>query len=475
MSQSLLPPRPDITYLEHQKDGVSWMLQREDVGAPLCRGGILADDMGLGKTFQCIGLLKNSPFKEWRTLIVCPPALIAGWTHELQTCGVPVHTLIAGSPTWTGGGSVPPGAVGLTTFPKVCQYSRCLAEQKFNRIVLDEGHAIRNKNARHDACAAVAADASSRWILSATPIQNAMKDWRNLLSWLHCPPTDVESDCAQTIMLRRTMSELRSIITALPPPAKFIDHNLHMSPGPELRLFKALCDQLDSVMDSKTVSSFIKLELYLRIQQFLVHPQIYIDAMRAKFKGAYPRPDWNSTATKWDECMSVLNEGVASSIGQIVFCQFTAQIERVVYAARNMGAHVWTIQGGMCADDVADAVTDARKAAESGLPVVVVVQIISGGAGLNLQFCSRILFLSSHWNPAVVHQACGRAVRIGQKKIVEIHFFQIVDDCLDNLDRRMTEIHLTKVSGAKNICDTLYEGFHISEEFPLPAPAPAEE
>jgi len=94
-----------------------------------------------------------------------------------------------------------------------------------------------------------------------------------------------------------------------------------------------------------------------------------------------------------------------------------------------------------------------------GKAVVVVVQIVSGGAGLNLQFCRRILFLSQHWNPAVVHQAVGRAVRIGQRFSVQIHLFRIVDDVLDNIDRRMVDVHLRKITDAQEICETLYEGY----------------
>ena len=103
----------------------------------------------------------------------------------------------------------------------------------------------------------------------------------------------------------------------------------------------------------------------------------------------------------------------------------------------------------------------ARAAAEEGKPVVIAVQIVAGGAGLNLQFCRRVLFLSQHWNPAVVHQAVGRAVRIGQSAVVDIHLFRIVDDVLDNLDKRMVEIHLGKIAGARRICDSLYEGFSV--------------
>ena len=127
MAASLLPPRLGIDYLSHQEDGIRWMLAREADDAPLCRGGILADDMGLGKTFQTIGLLRNSPFPAWRTLIVCPPALVAGWTEELRACGFFVSVLQQGTDTWL---PAPAGrdVVWLTTFPKIVAIGECLVE-----------------------------------------------------------------------------------------------------------------------------------------------------------------------------------------------------------------------------------------------------------------------------------------------------------------------------------------------------------
>ena len=114
----------------------------------------------------------------------------------------------------------------------------------------------------------------------------------------------------------------------------------------------------------------------------------------------------------------------------------------------------------MSTDAVGDSVREAREAAEDGKEAVVFVcQIVSGGVGLNLQFCRRILFLSQHWNPAVVHQAVGRAVRIRQKAVVDVHMFRVVDDVMDNLDRRMVQIHLRKIAAAKEVCASLYEGY----------------
>jgi SNF2 family DNA or RNA helicase len=148
--------RVGISYLPHQESGIRWMLERERTDAPICRGGILGDDMGLGKTFQTIGLLKNGDTGV-RTLIICPPALIAGWTEELRACGYVVSTLL-GPIAW----SVYPetdtdaNTVWLTTYPKACTYHRLrigsrVGKNKYfwDRIVLDEGHASRVPAGRH--------------------------------------------------------------------------------------------------------------------------------------------------------------------------------------------------------------------------------------------------------------------------------------------------------------------------------------
>jgi SNF2 family DNA or RNA helicase len=509
---TFLQPRVGIHYLEHQVEGIRWMMGREAADAPWTRGGVLADDMGLGKTFQVIGLLKNGA--DLRTLIVCPPALYSAWRAELIACGFHVRGTKTETPSGGDGTKV-----WLTTYPRIVSRFADFVEESFGRVVLDEGHVLRNggriradpgtggggggggkRRGRFEACYEIAERASCRWIMSATPIQNGKHDWNNLCKWLRVRMTtapsaaDVEDTpltlaqgqmIAGEIMLRRTMAELRDIMAAIPPAPTFQTHDLTIPSGSkEGKLFHALCNQLQNAMESKTVSGLIKLELYLRIQQFLVHPQIYVESMRAKFGKAYPRPDWAGGATKWSAMRTELGRAVSDRVPVIVFCNFRAEMDRVLTEAEELGGEAWAIRGGMGSEKVGEAVTAARDAATEGRPVVVVVQIVSGGCGLNLQFCKRILFLSQHWNPAVVHQAVGRAVRIGQTVSVEVHTFRIVDDVLDNMDRRMAQLHLFKIGVAKQYCESLYEGYEpledeYSEDFLVPelvaVPAAAEE
>jgi SNF2 family DNA or RNA helicase len=427
----LAPPRPNISYLPHQEAGIRWMLDREDLNAPACRGGILADDMGLGKTFQTIGLIKNSPFS-YKTLIICPPALLEGWTRELSSCSLNVV---------------------VTTYNRAHLRVRDYCGI-YDRVILDEGHLIRNGPAtkRWKSFIDISSHASCRWILSATPVQNGVRDWTNLNTWLR---VSGEGD----IMLRRTMEDIRNdpaLRDSVPPVPVFIRHSLSIpstgESATEFKLFRALTDNLLTIMDSRKISALLKLEVYMRIQQFLVHPQIYIQSMRAKFKG-FPRPDWTGTATKFQ---AFSQELARSSEPTIVFCNFRAEMDMVAVLAKSLGRTVWSIRGGMGPLAIQNAITEASTSSSPG--IVIIVQIVAGGAGLNLQFCTRILFLSQHWNPAVVHQACGRAVRIGQRVSVQIHFFSIDDEVVTNIDRRMFQLQTGKVALARHICPSFFHG-----------------
>lgn len=471
---ALLPPRAGIHYKQHQVEGIRWMLERERDDALWCRGGVLADDMGLGKTFQTIGLMLNGD-AGLRTLIVCPPALVAGWTAELRACGFFVATLFDGAAHWI---PVPVGWTGpvvwLTTYPKVCLYHLTLMRSggaAFDRVILDEGHVIRNgiDTARGMACFKMSIPASRRWILSATPVQNGIRDWNNICSWLRlrCKRA-LMPEAATDIMLRRTMEELRcSGVADLPAAPAFVVRDLSIPDSvvpkgtdSEFQYFHRLCDQLDDVLDDREVSALVKLELYMRIQQFLVHPQVYVEGRRAALGGAFPRGDWTGGATKWGACVEGdMAEGIRLREGTIVFCQFRREMDMVAAAAERMGAAVWSVRGGMSVADIGAAVEGGRTAVAEGKAVVMVVQIVSGGVGLNLQFCRRVLFLSQHWNPAVVHQAVGRAVRIGQVGVVRVFMYRVVDDVMDNLDLRMSAIHAGKIGVARELCPSFYEGF----------------
>ena len=62
-----------------------------------------------------------------------------------------------------------------------------LSNNHWLRVVLDEGHVIRNPNAMMSK-AAHALKAERRWVVTGTPIQNSMKDMFSIISFLKLEP-----------------------------------------------------------------------------------------------------------------------------------------------------------------------------------------------------------------------------------------------------------------------------------------------
>ncbi len=74
---------------------------------------------------------------------------------------------------------------------------------------------------------------------------------------------------------------------------------------------------------------------------------------------------------------------------------------------------------------------------------VVLVQINSGNAGLNLQMCSRIYFTNPTWNPCTEIQAISRAHRCGQERpVVAIKLCNTLD--MKHIDERVLEVQEAK-------------------------------
>ena len=73
---------------------------------------------------------------------------------------------------------------------------------------------------------------------------------------------------------------------------------------------------------------------------------------------------------------------------------------------------------------------------------VLLVQIVSGGTGLNLQNYNYVYFTSPHWNPTMEDQAMCRVYRIGQTNKVTIN--RVI--CKDTVESRIQEIQTDKTN-----------------------------
>lgn len=165
-------------------------------GAPtLLSGGILADDMGLGKTLEVISLIispdgdqdqsraqgkgkgkgKSQGKHQGRgTLIVAPVSVMSNWEQQIRRHVLPDHQpsvlIYHGQKRPTEGRSLADYDVVITSYGKL-SIDPALSDEcmHWRRLVLDEGHTIRNARTKA-AVSACKVTADSRWVLTGTPM-----------------------------------------------------------------------------------------------------------------------------------------------------------------------------------------------------------------------------------------------------------------------------------------------------------------
>jgi len=432
-------PFSGFAYHPHQSEAIEWMIGREVPSALYFRGGIEADEMGLGKTYITIGLLLNNPVPN--TLILVPPALQHQWAACLLESSIP-HTILVAGKTETVGGSRD-FAVTLSTYDRAINNIHILQDTAFDRLICDEGHVFKNgpKTRRFRVLSELVAP--RRWILTGTPIHNKKQDFINLMRFLgNKVPVGKDSlvKPASIVMIRRIVEDVKEAVPTMPehPPTHIVHPVTMPEDSEEATLFGALVRRLEAAIEAEK-EQWIILELYLRIRQFIAHPAIYIDAMNRKYKGSYKRPKWTGTASKMTAFQSYM--ATSERTPSIVFTTFIDEMEYADRVLKSLGYSTWQIRGGMTEAGRIDTIEESKAAVEAGEPTVILVQIVAGGCGLNLQHCSRILMLTSHWNPAIVDQAIARAYRMGQLSQVEVHHFVLADDAELNIDRKIAGAH----------------------------------
>jgi len=215
-------------------------------------------------------------------------------------------------------------------------------------------------------------------------------------------------------------------------------------------------------------------ELILRLRQASVNPALVVSGYRRKFRGHFPfnlvphvveAPAENMTRLEWRRhCQTrMMNAiGVPSKTRAlqrmilthrreekaIVFCEFREEMPHLQRDLAAVGVSSVLYDGSLSLAKREDIVRHMSWTNQEIYQVlseghffpgvhhvpweivekiarylsfdVVIVQINSGNAGLNLQMCSRVYYTNPNWNPCTEIQAWGRAHRLGQTRPVSV-------------------------------------------------------
>ena len=403
----------------YQHEGLKWLVAREmDIARP---GGFLCDEMGLGKTVQLIATMLANP--KPRTLVIVPKSIVGQWCDEIARFAPSLSVAAFDGAKRSLPDKLPNVVIApYSVLPQRPGGPVCpLLSVEWDRVILDEGHEIRNKKSKsHIACRAL--KAPIRWVVSGTPVFNSIKDFVALCSFVGIPRDAVQGytdQIRETYVLRRTKEGVAKFNVRLElPKCDFENVELEMGPEEKDLYEEAFNKGQDVVRDVVSLGAgagrqMEVLEALLRVRQVMTWPQLYIDGMALK-ENSDPVL-WKHGSKKMDTLIEMIESHPKEKA--LVFTQFMGEMDHIQERLTAIDIAVFRIDGSVLKEKREEAIAGFKGAPPGA---VFLIQIKAGGVGLNLQEATRVYITTPAWNPATELQSIGRAHRTGQTQRVVV-------------------------------------------------------
>ncbi|KAK6359794.1 hypothetical protein TWF696_000931 [Orbilia brochopaga] len=464
---------------DYQKTAVNWLWE---LHAKQHTGGILGDEMGLGKTIQTIAFVAGLHYSGLLTkpvLIVAPATVLKQWCNEFHKWWPPLRVSILHS---SGSGMLSvasnkgeqelddeedilevlekraptkaqkaakkivdkvksKGHVLISTYTGLTTYQKLLLDTEWECVVLDEGHRIRNPEAKIT-MAAKQLRCPTRFILSGTPIQNNLKELWSLFDFVYPGKLGVygvfNEHIATPIRLGGYAGASNLQIHAAFKCAVVLREMI----GPYiLRRLKADVAVLPPKQDQVLFCNLVKqqkeaYETYIKsseaaaifagkrdmlagidvLRKICNHPDLCNrDKLSVGPKYNYGNP---IKSGKMQIVKGLLNAWDKDKLKCLIFSQGTQMLDILEKFVKNLGYSYIRLDGGT-EIKARQAMVD-RFNTDQSLQVFLLTTKV-GGYGLNLTGATRIIIFDPDWNPSNDMQARERSWRLGQKHEVRIY------------------------------------------------------
>lgn len=435
---------------DYQKDGFRWLSRLAHWGAGAC----LADDMGLGKTIQTIALLLSHA-SEGASLVVMPTSVLLNWRDELARFAPTLNVVILRNSVNRKEAVDNAGAysVVLATYGLMPTEEDILVGKKWNVVVLDEAHNIKNKETKTSKVV-MQIDAKFRLLLTGTPLQNHLSEIWNLFQFatpgllpsytqftqkfINPIERDMDKERQRLLkrilmpfILRRTKSD---VLNELP---KKTEITMKVELSPEER---ALYDQFrqDAVLNLEegNATPIQALAELTKLRQTACNAALVLPKKEAK----------SIPSAKMEAFLKLVDELIQNHHRALVFSQFTSHLAIVKEQLDALGIDYKYLDGGTSPTER----TERVKSFQEGDMPLFLISLKAGGVGLNLTAADFVIHLDPWWNPAIEDQASDRAYRIGQNKPVTV--YRLI--ATNTIEEKIIELHQTK----KSLADALLEG-----------------
>lgn len=449
-----------------QDDAVDWMKIRElDTNVP---GGFLCHEMGLGKTRMMCRLIKENLRNV--TLVLTTRSTLHGWLDELREQSKFRFDVLEFN-----AGKIVPELERIPERPCVVVGTHQSVFNTFplavDRLVIDEGHAIRNRAGKlYKSVTNI--PARYRWLMTATPYNNGSSDIGSYTEFLK---PGLPARAFRHYALRKT----RKDIYPDGPTIKVSKYVYDFETEEEKRLYEFVEGQIDNVEEwiqhnrgrvPRHVLNTIGFGLMIRKRQAAIHPQIVLDAekkWRETLDEEEPVDTWKTNVTKFKHILEMVKKDQAQRKNTMIVTHFQRELDLLRETLTTAGIRVEVLNGHttpeerralekrMCDTDIVHALLETRISCVAGLvssfvspPTVLLLQIRAGGVGLSLPWVHHVINTSPDWNPFLEVQAMYRAYRITTQHDVHVtnmYFRKTIDMRIqDQQTRKLVEsLHWT--------------------------------
>ena len=384
---------------DYQWEGVAFLYRS--------RAALLADEMGLGKTVQAsvaLALLLNARNDMSRALIVAPAALTTNWMSELATW-TPSLTIrrVHGNARDREAFYLLPIPVLVSSYEQIRQDGLDrIPSNTFDVVILDEAQRIKNQHST-TALACRLLPRKCSWALSATPLENDMKDVASILGFLDSSTRlDLSgprlSAQIETMMLRRRKAEVRGEL----PPVIVQDLKLDLAPPQRARYDELWVNRKEAAAASTQDIGVVLLGLITRLK---IVCNLDVEA---------------GVSSKLDALREICG-GAGREARILVFSQF---VETLKWISGRIALPNDLLTGAMSENERQTAMERFKR---GPAPRVLLVSLRAGGVGLNLGEATHVVVFDRWWNPAVEMQAVYRAHRFDREEPLHVVRFMVTD------------------------------------------------
>lgn len=410
---------------------------------------ILADEVGLGKTIEA-GLIIKELYTRGlikSVLILVPAPLVEQWKEELSEKFY-IDLKDSKESGWESSNFIISSIPGLVRSE---ERRRKISERTFDLLVVDEAHCLKNHNtATYKYIYSISK--LNTLLMSATPIQNDIRELYNLVNILkpgylrsrklfreeyiinRYTPKNIQNlkELLNNVMIRNrranTLVELpRRQVFSKEIEMSELERNFHNRVVDFCRnIYSKYVDGQIPIGWDKTEINLIVLILMMLLKQNCSSPQSTLrtlkNRMLPKLSGLEDQKVCEElisygesirVSTKTLELIKLIKNNKNQVI---IYSEYLATIDMLKTVFTEHDVTFTTYHGSLSANEKQIAIERFREG-----ECQVFISTESGGQGLNLQFCHRLINYDLPWNPMKIEQRIGRVHRFGQVNDVEIY------------------------------------------------------